>query len=420
MGKTAEVTDPISQRERKGAADRPRARTFAYYLVGGLLIALSFFVVAELLTRTVSWVTGKGFTLALHELDPHDAGVEDIYQWHPFAGFTFRPLRRFEGSHPNQRERVMLLVDQHGFLASDHGLSFHRAENEIRIATIGGSTTANIQLAYEQNWPGKLGSLIEQAFPGKRVRVINAAVPGFDTAQSVANLALRVMPFEPDVVIIYHAYNDLKAIRPGLSFRPDYSHIHSRPHGYHEKPAVLIRWLNQSMFYVRARNRYRKLAQLTAYRDSFTQSRRTSEIPADAAAAFEQHVRTLVAIARTGGAKVVLSSFATLHDPSLRYAADSPATRASLRQKQELAGIMYFTPGLTLDGIFNGLSRYSAILRKIAQEEQTGWVDNAVLVPHEDVYFVDRVHFSPRGATRMAENFLPVVLEQLGQAPRVR
>lgn len=414
------MSDLIAQRERKGGDDRPRVRAFAHYVVGGLLIAISFLVVAELLTRTVSWATGNGFTLALHELDPYDAGVEDIYQWHPFTGFTFRPSSRFDGGHPNQHDDATLLVDQHGFLASDHGLSFGRGDNEIRIATIGGSTTANIQLAYEQNWPGKLGLLVEQALPGKRVRVINAAVPGFDTAQSVANLALRVMPFQPDVVIIYHAYNDLKAIRPELSFRPDYSHIHPRPHGYHEKPAVLVRWLNQSMFYVRARNRYRKLAQITAYRDSFTEGRRTSEIPGEAARAFEQHVRTLVAIARSGGAKVVLSSFATLHDPSLSYAAGSPAIRVSPLQQQELAGIMYFTPGLTLDGIFDGLRRYSAILRKIAQEEHTGWVDNAALVPHKDAYFVDRVHFSPKGATHMAENFLPVVLEQLGQVPRVR
>jgi len=35
------------------------------------------------------------------------------------------------------------------------------------------------------------------------------------------------------------------------------------------------------------------------------------------------------------------------------------------------------------------------------------------LVPHEDKYFVDRVHFSSEGAASMAKNFLPVVLEQL-------
>ncbi len=414
------MSDRLSQCEPVRADGRPRVKTLAYYAVGGLLIAISFLVVAELLTRTVSWATGKGFTLALHELDPYDAGVEDIYQWHPFTGFTFRPRSTFGGGHPNQREQATLLVDQHGFLASDYGLSFSRADDQIRIATIGGSTTANINLAYEENWPGQLGLLVGQALPKKHVRVINASVPGFDTAQSVANLALRVMPFQPDVVIIYHAYNDLKAIRPELSFRPDYSHIHPRPHGYHEKPALLVRWLNRSMFYVRARNRYRKLAQITAYRDSFTQDRRTSEIPSEAERAFEQHVRTLVAIARSGGARVVLSSFATLHDPSLSYAAGGPAIRMSPLQQQELAPIMYFTPGLTLDGIFDGLKRYSAILRRIAREEQTGWVDNAALVPHEDAYFVDRVHFSSKGARRMAENFLPVVLEQLGQVPRAR
>jgi lysophospholipase L1-like esterase len=53
----------------------------------------------------------------------------------------------------------------------------------------------------------------------------------------------------------------------------------------------------------------------------------------------------------------------------------------------------------------------------VAAEEHTGWVDNANLVPHQDKYFIDRVHFSPEGAARMADNFLPVVLQQLQQKP---
>ncbi len=382
-----------------------------YYLIGSIAVVLVFFISIELAVRTISWATGKGFTLALHELDPTDQGVTDVYQWHPFTGFTYRPNIAFIGSHPYQREKARIFVDQHGFLAKDQGLTFEKPTNEIRIATIGASTTANIGLEFDDNWPGRLGSLVQQALPAKTFRIINAAVPGFDTSQSVGNLALRVMPFKPDVVIIYHAYNDMKAVQADGGFKPDYSHIHNTPYGYHERPLFLIRWLNQSMFYVRMRNSYREFKNVETRNDSLLGGNRLASIPSEAEASFGQHVRSLIGIARTGGAKVVLSSFATLHDPGRDYSDSS--TRVTELQGKELKYLLHFTPGLTMEGIFEGFNRYNSLLRKIADQEKVGWVDNAALVPHKDEYFVDRVHFSKAGAAEMAKNFLPAVLEQL-------
>jgi lysophospholipase L1-like esterase len=395
---------------------RSRVRTLSYYVVGSLLVVFILFAAVELATRTVSWARGGGFTLALHELDPYDSGIENIYQWHPFTGFTFRPNSVVEGSHPSEQKKALVVVDRYGFLAGDHELSFEKADNEVRIVTIGASTTASLNLTFNENWPGKLGLLLQQALPSQKIRVINAAVPGFDTAQSIGNLALRVMPFRPDVVIIYHAYNDLKAIRAERPFSPDYSHIHRRPYGYHDRPFFFVRWLNGSMFYVRARNKYRQMTQIISYRDRFKNDRRLSDIPAEAERAFEQHLHTLIAIARAGGAQVVLSSFATLHDPTKDYTKLDTIAPLSVRQQHELDNIMYFTPGLALDGIFKGITRYNAVLLQVAKKERTGWVDNARLIPHSDEYFVDRVHLSRAGAARMAENFLPVVLEQLRMA----
>ncbi len=390
-----------------------RTRRLAYYALGSLLTVSVLFAVVELVTRTLSWARGAGFTLALHELDPYDAGVTQLYEWHPFTGFTFRPGMTFEGMDPSRREVARVFVDQHGFLAKDPGLSLAKPEGEVRIAAIGGSTTANIGLSYERNWPGRLGVLVAQALPDRKVRVINAGVPGFDTAQSIPNLALRVMPFQPDVVVIYHAYNDLKAIHRGAPFKPDYSHIHRKPYGEHERPSLIIRTLNQSMAYVRVRNRYRELANVTALRDSFEEGGRLAEVPVEAEQAFAQHIRTLVGIARAGGASVVLSSFATLHDPGEDYTRPQTFAKLTALQRAELGHLLRFTPGLTLQGVFGGIKRYNAILRHTAQEMGTGWVDSAARIPHSDEYFVDRVHFARAGAERMARELLPVVLAAL-------
>ncbi len=306
----------------------------------------------EFPTRPVSWITGKGFTLSLHELDAYDPAVNDIYQWHPFVGFTFRPNNLVDGGHSRQATIVRKSVDSHGFLASDKELTWGKGDGEIRIAMIGGSTTANLNLSFDENWPGKLGTLLQQALPGKTIRVINAGVPGFDTAQSMGNLALRVVPFNPDVVIIYHAYNDLKAIRTNIAYNPDYSHIHRKPYGFHKEPPWFVRLLDRCMFYVRMRNKYRQLSAMNTPAGSEDGKERLRAVPLLAARTFEQHLQSLVAIAQAGGAKVVLSSYATLHDPQRDYGNRDVVSALSAMEREELYALAHFTPGLTISGIF--------------------------------------------------------------------
>ncbi len=385
-------------------------KTIRNYVVGSLIVITVFFVIIELATRTVSWFSGKGFTLALHELEPYDQGIKGIYKWHPFTGFTFQSGIDFYGSHPNQKGKQFNIVGKYGFLTDPKNiLSEEKGANEIRIVTIGGSTTANINLAYSDNWPGSLGLLLQKRLPEKKITIINAGVPGFDTAQSIGNLALRVMAFKPDVVIIYHAYNDLKAIRPDRKFSFDYSHIHPTPYGYYKEPMFLIRFLNRSMFYVRLRNKYRDYAK----KKNVMKTKRTNEIPKVASETFERNIRTLVAIAKANNAKVILSSYATLHNLDWDYSSKKVIARLSQLKKMELYSLQNFTPGLSLGAIIKGLKKYNAILKKVAIDTHSGWVDNARLVPHEDRYFVDRVHFSKEGAAVMARNLMPEVIRQL-------
>jgi lysophospholipase L1-like esterase len=382
---------------------------FKRIILYNLLIIIVLLSIMELATRTISWISGSGFTLSIHEVDPFDKKIRTIYKWHPFVGFTFSPNNRLVGSHPNQKQKVDVFVDKHGFLAKDNGLSIKKETDEIRIATIGGSTTANLNLAFDQNWPGYLGILIQRKFPNRKIKVINAGIPGFDTAQSIGNLALRVMPFKPDIVIIYHAYNDLKAIRSTVDFKPDYSHIHNTSYGFHKQPNMLIKILSNSMLYVRTRNLVREIKQ-NKISNNNQDKKRFSSIPKEAANTFEEHIKALVAIARSGGASVIISSYATLHDPNLNWESPKEAIKElSKYKKDDLGGLYHFTPGLTIRAIFDGFNLYNEILHGVALNEKTGWVDNANLVPHEDQYFVDRVHFTPLGAKLMAENFATCV-----------
>ena len=129
---------------------------------------------------------------------------------------------------------------------------------------------------------------------------------------------------------------------------------------------------------------------------------------------FEDKIRSLVSIAESGGATVILSSFATIYDPDLIWSSkDQALANMSGFQKDCLPGLYNFTPGLTIPAIFDGLKKYNDVLHKVAVQKQLGWVDNANLVPHNGQHFVDRVHFTNTGAEKMAENFAPVIVKIL-------
>jgi len=394
-----------------------KTKKITYYFLGSIFVVFSFIGILEFSTRTISWLTNKGFRLSLHEFEAYDKAIESKYKWHPFTGITFRPNISFKGSHPNQKTKSMILVDRYGFLSQGKNFKPEKSANEIRIATIGGSTTANVHLSYEENWPGYLGMLVQDALPDNTITVINAGVPGYDTAQSIGNLALRVMPLKPDIVIIYHAYNDLKAIRADIKFNPDYSHIHNTPFGFRQEPNFIIQLLNHSMFYVRTRNQYREYVAkknfFANYNNMKLGKNRLENIPKEALVTFKQHLRSLISIAKAEGSKVILSSFATLHNPHTDFTSTDQIKRLSELEKVELDMIMHFMPGLQLSSIFDGINKYNGVLKRIATKEKIGWVDNASLIPHKEKYFVDRVHFSSEGAKCIAENFLPVVLKKL-------
>ena len=390
---------------------RSRSKTILFYIVGLLISVAGLLVVIEVTTRLVSWVSGDGFTLALHERDATDEAITDIYQFHPFTGFVFKPRRKFIAGHPGQETQSEILVNDHGFLSDRLSMPLEKADDEIRIATIGASTTANINLNYEDNWPGKLGALLQAEFPDKQVTVINAGIPGFNTAQSIGNLTLRVLPFAPDVVVIYHAYNDLKLARPGFELKPDFSNVHTQPYGSHERPGVFQQVLDSSMFFVRTRNKMREYEKATTALEKLSEDDRLDRVPAAAQRVFRHNMTMMIAAAQSTGAKVILSSFATLHDLET-IENQNPQTLSPLK-RQELAYLLHFTPGLSLPGIFDGLRRYNDVLAELADVMGTKWVDNASMVPHEDRFFVDRVHFSAVGAEQMANNFLPVIVSAL-------
>jgi hypothetical protein len=159
---------------------------------------------------------------------------------------------------------------------------------------------------------------------------------------------------------------------------------------------------------VRVRNAYRELTVADAEVGLMKGADRLNQVPPDAQAIFERNVRTMVDVSLSGGAAVILSSFATLHelDP------DALLNGMTTLKEHKLFSLLHFTPGLSLRGIFTGIARYKFMLRNISITRNTAWVDNAMLIESIDDNFLDCVHLSKNGVERMARNFLPAVPAQ--------
>ncbi len=84
--------------------------------------------------------------------------------------------------------------------------------DRYRIVALGGSTTYGGYLdRYELTWTYKLERLLADEYGYSQVEVVNAGVPAYSTFESAVNFMLRAQDLDPDMIIIYHATNDVRA-----------------------------------------------------------------------------------------------------------------------------------------------------------------------------------------------------------------
>lgn len=137
-----------------------------------------------------------------------------------------RPLQakgRFE-AHPS-----LPYVPRAGWAETGHNaLGFRGAEiarekppGTSRVVALGASTTYGIYVEPAETYAAVLEARLRAA--GRRVEVVNAGVPGWVSTESARSLESRILPLEPDLVVVYHGRNDVFA-QAFRNFRADYAH----------------------------------------------------------------------------------------------------------------------------------------------------------------------------------------------------
>jgi hypothetical protein len=149
--------------------------------------------------------------LVLAEVGLRIAGVRfdaSLYSDDPITGWSLRP-----GAEGWWVSEGHAFVRINGAGMHDREYSLRKPKDIVRIAVLGDSVTAAVQVDVEENFTRVLERTLNRcgAFPGKKVEVMNFGVPGFGTAQELLTFRHRVLPYQPDAVMLaLYTYNDIQ------------------------------------------------------------------------------------------------------------------------------------------------------------------------------------------------------------------
>lgn len=80
----------------------------------------------------------------------------------------------------------------------------------IRVMAVGGSTTFDRGVTADSlAWPAQLESRLNALGTGAEYEVINAGTSGYTVLDNLIRLQTELHEYRPDVIILYHAHNDL-------------------------------------------------------------------------------------------------------------------------------------------------------------------------------------------------------------------
>ncbi len=339
-----------------------------------LITLLLLLVLAEGATRLVEWVADRDYSAP-------DSVTSDrmLYQPHPFIGYVVQP-----GYSTPAGAKHAVNTNSLGFRGAE--VQRTKPEGTFRIVCLGGSTTWGTgATADDRTWSAGLERVLNQALPPEspysRVEVINAGVSGYTSLESFVNLKMRLLPLEPDLVIVYHAANDARALRRG-QFETDHSHVRR---SWSEPPETFLDdWLWWSHFYGvfrdwKADAAARTLAGRLYVKHYNSLPKRNADDIAPGLENFDWTLREIVALSRLHGAEVMLSTFTW-------RGGEEPTERAQ-DWKKDFAPI---------------LERMNAVATMVANQEGTLLADVRRRGPKDDSDFHDVVHFTDSGHGRVA------------------
>jgi len=286
-----------------------------------------------------------------------------------------------------------------------------KPQGEFRIICIGGSTTYTPDVEdYNLSYPNLLEEqLFNEGY--ENVKVINAGMLSYTTYESLINLQLRLLDLEPDLLIIYHAVNDVHArlVWSAEAYKGDNSgyrlsvYESNLEHGssfwsYFNLGRIISAKLADkdrthqmllrkggaitSQFF---ELRYQR-AMGTYPEGIFKKTPIEKILKTNPPIYFRRNLNYMISIAKSNEVDVMLSTFAFCPDSSKNSTYSFPP-------------------------LYNAIKEHNRVLSDIARERGVYLFDFASQFPNDKKYFQDDIHVTEEGSRLKSKLFSEFIIE---------
>lgn len=264
--------------------------------------------------------------------------------------------------------------------------SIQKPPNTIRIVCLGGSTTFDTYVSSnDQMWTQKLETFLKERYFDANIEVINAGVVGYKVIDTLINLQTRILPLQPDIIVLYHAHNDINGnlntfLPTKNSPRPGWVNSEGGLKGFLRENSLLYQKSSLFLRYAQASSRGERGLRNQAISEAGLRN-------------FERNLSLIAFSCTENNIKLIMPQVIT-------------GFRAEMTNEEQLANAKWallFCWHLTLNGIYDAYIRYNEAIEKVAHESGAVFVESTKEIPGGSEYFADGIHFTDKGAHRFAE-----------------
>jgi len=367
-----------------------------------LLISLSItFIALEIFARIyISHLASENNVLLYASLDQLQKKYETTdsqYKTHRYLGYYLTPNYK---KGDNQHNSL-------GYRGEE--IELPKPQDRFRIVCLGGSTTYSTSIEdYRLSYP----YLLEKELHSRgynNVDVINAGCGAWSSWETLINFEFRVLDIEPDMIIFYHAINDIhpRLVWPPQAYQGDNSGRRSPNSTGTFKPRFFENSSLPRIFMIRL-GMCKPHAALemtidkypdTFYGHAFREQKNNNTYPqgifqkvsaqemlnTNLPVYYQRNIENIITVANFRNIKTILATFAWCSDFSNQPRVSSPEYIGAYKE-------------------------INSLLKNIAADMDVHLFDFAAEFPAEKKYFIDGRHVNPQGSQIKAQLFADYII----------
>lgn len=269
-----------------------------------------------------------------------------------------------------------------------------RDTNVIRVLCLGGSTTRFVHADSMDRYPSILQQFFKDKKTGKQYKVLNAGMDWYTTKHSLINYTAYCRKFDADVVVVMHAINDLyrSFSPPDFSvgkYENDYSHFYG-PSIYGAKPQSFSQMIYKNFrkvwFGKNVKSRDFEIEEFVSQND------------------FENYLSQLVELIQQDGATPILVSQGHLYQNKM-----TPEAQNALWMSRTFCEKNNTFPNN--GSLAKAMDQYNLMTKKVTEKYQVQFVEADKMLPKDLEHFIDDVHYTTEGSTKLARMIGEVILK---------